>query len=130
MWGFGLMLLLLGIILVIVAPMGRRKNGRCTAETEAVLTNVRETETSENVGPNWYTFSYYVNGVAYEIRSPNRPPEAKQIGDRCTIWYNPAKPRDAMPVRLKTNKVYTILLIAGIVMIPVGFVFIGIGLSM
>ncbi len=37
MWAIGLFLFLLGIILVIVAPIGKKKNSRCSSADPAGL---------------------------------------------------------------------------------------------
>ncbi len=124
MWGLGLMLFLLGLMLAIVAPMGKRKNSRCNVEVPAILTNIGETETSESSPITWYTYSYNVNGAEYKTRSTNCAARAHEVGDKCTIWINPDKPQEAMPVRLSSNKLYTILFITGIVMIPLGILLI------
>lgn len=52
-----------------------------------------------------------------------------EIGDSCTIWYNPAKPKDAQPFHYESNKVYRIILVVGIVLTLLGIILTMVGLS-
>lgn len=76
-----------------------------------------------------YYYTYYVDGVEYTIKSTIISKEARNIGDSCTIWYNPKKPKVAQPFHYESTKIYNIIIIIGVVMIPAGFALIGAGLS-
>lgn len=116
----GFALFVMGIIFMIVAPINRRKNARCSAQTQGTLREVWERENSEGSAGHTYVYSYQVNGIEYQMKSVNRSPQANKVGDPCTIWYNPAKPKDAQPFHYDSGKVYTIILILGIVMLLLG----------
>lgn len=73
--------------------------------------------------------SYRVDGVDYQIRSTALNPDVSEIGDSCTIWYNPAKPKDAQPFHYESNKVYRIILVVGIVLTLLGIILTMVGLS-
>ena len=111
----GFALFLLGVIFVIVAPINKKKNARCSAQVQGTLVAIRRRKHGF-----WYYYSYEVNGTAYELKSPNSSPEAKEIGDDCTIWYDPAKPKDSQPFSYTSDKVYNIILIIGIAAILLG----------
>ena len=100
----------LGLVFVIVAPINRRKNARCSAQTEGVSAG------------HMYIYSYIVNGIEYQTKSTICSPQIRKVGDSCTVWYNPKKPEDAQPFRYESAKVYNIILIIGIVMILLGIV--------
>ena len=117
MWIAGFALFLLGVALIIVAPINRKKNSRCSAQTEGKLMDIRR----RNHG-FWYIYSYEVNGTGYQLKSPNSSPEANNVGDNCTIWYDPAKPENAQPFHYDSNKIYNIILIIGIVMVLLGII--------
>ena len=112
--GVALFLFGLGVILIIVAPIGMKKNNRCSAQTPGTLTAIRERYDSNGRLPSLKVYSYEVNGVAYQLKSTALNPQADKVGDRCTIWYNPKKPQDALEYRHNSNKLFIILLIIGI----------------
>ena len=120
---FGIMVFLTGIIIAVVAPIGKKKNDRCSASVQGVLKSKKEGDASANT----YFYTYIVNGTEYELRSSICSKEADNIGDRCTIWYDPAKPKIAQPFRYNSNKMFTILFIAGIVLILLGIILIFLG---
>ena len=115
MWIAGFALFLLGVVFVIVAPINKKKNARCSAQTQGTLADIRR----RNHG-YWYYYSYDVNGTRYQLKSTVCSPETKDVGDTCTIWYAPAKPEDAQPFRYGSNKIYNIILIIGIAAILLG----------
>ena len=114
-FALGLFLFLLGIILVIVAPIGKHKNKRCSVETQGTLTAIRSRRTSNGVLTTMKYYTYTVDGVEYEFKSTAINPHADKVGDRCPIWYNPKKPQVALEHRYGSNKLFNILLIIGIV---------------
>ncbi len=124
--GFGLFLL--GIIFVILAPINKRKNSRCSEQTQGILQDIRTRYNSKGFTGLMYYYSYFVNGVEYKIKSPVLSPGAGNIGDSCEIWYNPGNPKDAQPFHYESNKAYRIILIIGIAMILLGLVLALLGL--
>lgn len=64
-----------------------------------------------------YIYSYFVNGIEYQLKSTAVNPQDSKVGDRCTVWYNPKNPRNALEYRYKSNKLFNILLIVGIALI-------------
>ena len=129
MWIAGFALFVLGIIFIIVAPLNKRKHTRCSMETEGTLSDIQERYNSSGRLPSMYVYSYSVNGVEYQIKSTILGKQAKEVGNHCTIWYNPKKPKGAQPFRYGSTKVYTIILIVGIAMAVLGFFLIGFGIA-
>ena len=125
----GFAIFLLGIIFVIVSPINKRKNARCSAQTQGTLQEIRKWKNSKGHNRHTYIYSYNVNGIEYKMKSTILSSEIKRTGDSCTIWYDPAKPKKAQPFHYESSKVYTIILVIGIVMVLAGFVLMGIGLS-
>ncbi len=116
-FALGLFLFLLGVILVIVAPIGKKKNKRCCAQTQGVLREIRERYDTNGRLPSMHIYSYYVNGIEYQLKSTAINPNVSRVGDQCPIWYNPKKPQDALEYRSNSNKLFNILLIIGIVLL-------------
>lgn len=114
-FAIGLFLFLLGIILVIVAPIGKHKNKRCSAQTQGTLTRLQERRNSKGVLATMKYYTYYVDGVEYHFNSTAINPHASKVGDQCPIWYDPKKPQVALEHRYASNKLFNILLIVGIV---------------
>lgn len=121
MWIAGFAVFVLGMILTIVASINKKKNTRCSSQTQGILKGSFETENSQGSTGRTYIYSYSVNGVAYQTKSTILSKQANEIGDNCTIWYNPKKPEDAQPFHYDSVKIYNIILAIGIVMILLGF---------
>ncbi len=126
----GLALFILGIIFVIVAPINMRKNSRCSAQTQGILGGAQKRYNSRGRLPDMYIYVYRVDGVDYQVKSTILSKEANGVGSVCTIWYDPKKPKAAQPFHYESNKVYKVILIIGIVLIPVSFLLIVIGAAM
>ena len=109
----GFSLFLLGIIFIIVAPINKRKNQRCSAQTDGILIKRIEREDSDGSLPDMYVYSYYVDGIEYQHKSTVINKQVIKIGDHCTIWYNPKKPKQAQAFHYDSNKVYKIILLIG-----------------
>ena len=109
----------IGLILIIAAPIGKSKNNRCTAETQGTLIKIIETDSESGTG-HAYIYSYYVNGIEYQIRSMAINANVRNVGDSCTIWYNPKNPKDAIEYRYESGKIFTVMLIIGIVLAVLG----------
>ncbi len=122
MWIVALFLFGLGVILVITAPISKKKNNRCSATTQGTI--VKEFETENSDGPNGmaHVYSYNVGGIDYQITSKALVKGVGGVGSQCTIWYNPKNPKDAQPFHYESSKVYTIILIIGIVLLVGGLV--------
>ena len=131
MWAIGFGIFVLGLIFVIVAPINKRKNARCSMQTQGQLKEIRRASRSrfDNASSSSYIYSYVVDGIEYQIRSTILSQEAKKTGDACTIWYNPNKPKEAQPFRYESAKIYNILIVIGIVMILLGFILTVLGIQ-
>ena len=116
-FGLGLFLFLLGLILVIVAPIGKHKNKRCSAQTQGVLVRLQSRRNSKGVLSTMKYYTYTVDGIEYQFKSTAINPHANRVGDQCPIWYNPKKPQIALEHRYGSNKLFNILIIVGIVML-------------
>lgn len=77
--------------------------------------------------PDMHVYSYSVNGIEYRLKSTAINTQANNVGDQCTIWYNPANPKEAQEFRYNSNKVYVILLICGIMLLLLGVFLTGYG---
>ena len=117
MLGLGLFLFGIGLILVIVAPIGKHKNNRCKAQTEGTLVRIQSKRNSKGVLTTMKHYTYYVDGVEYQFNSTAINPHASKVGDQCPIWYDPKKPQVALEHRYGSNKLFNILLIVGILLI-------------
>ncbi len=91
MWVIAIFAFFAGLILVIVAPIGKAKNNRCTATTRGKMVKTYETESNDVIRTN-YVYSYSVDGVKYEIDSTSAGDGGGAVGFSCTIWYNPKIP--------------------------------------
>ena len=121
----------LGLILIISGAVSKRKNKRCSAQTQGRLIAIVDKANSRGTAPSVYIYSYYVNGTEYRIKSTAINKNVWGVGDICPIWYNPKKPKEAQEYHYERNRTYTIILIVGIVMLAAAFVvpFIGLSLS-
>lgn len=129
MFAAGFMLFVLGIVFIIIAPINRKRNARCSVQTEGRLMNILERENSNGPLPDMYVYSYCIEGTEYQIKSTIRSPQANEIGDSCAIWYDPKKPKIAQPFHYSSSKIYKIILIIGIAMLVAGFVLFVLGAS-
>lgn len=130
MWAMGFGLFLLGLIFMIVAPINRRKNKRCSAQAQGTLLKIRKRRNSDGPISDMYIYSYYVDGIEYKLKSTIRSPETYNVGDVGTIWYNPEKPKEAQTFRYGADRVYKILFIIGIAMMLLGLVLFAAGVGM
>lgn len=117
LFGIGLFLFCLGVILVIVAPIGKRKNKRCSEQTQGTLIDIRERYDSNGNLARMKVYSYMVDGIEYQLKSTALNPNASKVGDQCPIWYDPKNPKKALEYRYHSNKLFNILLIVGIVLL-------------
>ncbi len=124
----GFAFFLLGIIFIIIYPINKKKNARCSEKVQGTLVDIYRRFNSNGYTGDGYLYAYIVDGVEYQLKSTVRSKEAERIGDTCTIWYNPEKPKDAQPFHYDSNKPYRIVLLVGIGMVVLGLVLSVIGL--
>lgn len=117
----GFVVFVVGLILVICYPYNKRKNARCTAQTQGVLREVRRRYNSEGNLKDMHVYSYQVNGVDYQLETIDHSMQANAVGDACAIWYNPAKPEDAQAFR-GSDKYLKVILLVGIALVVLGIV--------
>lgn len=115
----GFVLFFVGFIFVIAYPINKRKNARCSAETQGMLYEIRKRYNSEGDLKDMHIYSYNVDGIEYRLETIDHSLQVHNIGDTCTIWYNPNKPKDAQAFRGSDNYLKT-LLYAGIAMLLLG----------
>ena len=123
----GFAIFFIGAVLVICYPINKRKNARCTAQTQGVLKEIRARYNSSGSIKDMHVYSYQVNGIEYRLKTLDHSLQVSGIGDSCTIWYNPAKPKDAQAFR-GSDKYLRIFLIIGIVFTLLGIVLFILGL--
>ena len=112
---------------MIVAPISKRKNKRCSAQTRGTLIANQPRYTSDGSLPNMHVYSYCVDGIEYRIKSTAINKQVNDVGDPCTIWYNPANPKDAQEFHYDSDKGSKISLISGIAVVLLGIILIGFG---
>jgi hypothetical protein len=119
-----------GLILIICYPINKSKNKRCSEQTEGILMNILHHSSDEGVPKSMHIYSYRVDGVEYQLRTLDHSPDAHQIGDHCTIWYNPRKPKDAQAFRGSDKYLKTILYVGlGLVLLGIVLTFVGFALA-
>ena len=128
MAGVALFIFGIGVILVIVAPIGKRKNNRCSAQTQGTLRELRTRYNSGGGLRGLHVYTYSVNGVEYQLKSTAVNPHVQKAGDSCPIWYDPKKPRVALEYHYRSNKLFNILLLVGVALIVLGLVLLFAGL--
>ncbi len=130
-FAFSLFSFLLGLILIISGAVNKRKNKRCSAQTQGRWIGTVTRSNSQGSLPSASVYSYYVDGVEYKIKSTAINKNVRHVGDTCPIWYNPKKPKEAQEFHYEKNKTYTIILLVGIGLILLSFVvpFIGIAIQ-
>ena len=127
MWAVGLAFFLLGIVFIILYPVMKGKNNRCSEQAEGVLRKVVENR-SDRVAKDLHVYTYSVDGKEYRLETRDYSlREDIKVGDTCAIWYNPAKPEEAMAFHYETNKVFNTFLVLGLVFVPLGLVLICVG---
>lgn len=123
----GFAIFFIGAVLVICYPINKRKNARCSAQTQGVLKEIRARYNSSGSIKDMHVYSYQVDGIEHRLKTLDHSQQVSGIGDSCTIWYNPAKPKDAQAFR-GSDKYLRILLIIGIVFTLLGIVLFILGL--
>ena len=127
--GFALFIFGVGVILVIVAPIGKRKNNRCSAQTQGTLREIRGRYNSDGSLHGMHVYAYFVDGIEYQLKSTAVNPHVHNVGDSCPIWYDPKNPKVALEYHYRSNKLFNILLVVGVVLILLGLVLPFLGLA-
>ena len=122
----GFMVFAVGIILMICYPYNKKKNARCSMQTQGVLREIRRRYDSDGPKKSMHVYSYIVGGVEYQLKTTDHSMQVNEVGDVCDIWYNPAKPQDAQAFR-GSDKYLKGILIAGIVLTLLGIVLMCVG---
>jgi hypothetical protein len=94
-----------------------------------MLSDSYRTRNSKGDIKRTYVYTYQVDGIEYQIKSTALNSQVSEIGDPCTIWYNPAKPKDAQPFHYDSNTPYRIILAVGIALTLLGIILTVIGLA-
>ena len=115
----GLILLFIGFIFMISYPINKKKNARCSEQTQGELIKIRKRYDSEGSLKSKHVYSYEVDGIEYQLETLDHSPEVNNVGDTCTIWYNPKKPKDAQAYRGSAKYLKSLLLV-GIALFLVG----------
>ena len=87
------------------------------------LSDIRIRFDSEGMKKSKHVYTYSVDGVEYKLETVDHSLEVNDIGDSCTIWYNPKKPQDTQAFR-GSDKYLKILLYAGLAAVLLGIVLI------
>ncbi len=125
----GFALFCLGVILLICYPINKKKNKRCSMQTQGILREIRPRYNSDGPLPDMHVYSYSVNGIEYQLKSTVHNPQAVKVGDPCTVWYNPANPKDSQAFHYDSDKSYKLILIIGIVLVLLGITLTGFGFA-
>ena len=115
----GFVLFFIGFILIICYPVNKKKNARCSAQTQGKLSEIRRRHNSSGSLKDMHVYSYQVDGIEYQLRTLDHSLQVNEVGDPCTIWYNPAKPKDAQAFR-GSDQYLKILLFIGIALLLLG----------
>ena len=122
----GFVIAIFGICFLIAGLHLKGKNKRCSAQVQGTLTEIRKIRKRNSYSEsNRYYYSYSVDGQDFTLWADegSSSTEARQVGDACTIWYNPSKPKDALAYHYDNNKMLNAFTVIGIVLIIGGFLF-------
>lgn len=109
-------LFLFGIMLIIIYLAVMHRHKRCSAQTQGTLTKIRN-NISREVSRDEYFYSFSVDGIEYHFKTFDRSPQTNNVGDKCTIWYDPKKPKVALAHHYDSYKAFKLLILGGVVMI-------------
>ena len=119
----GFILIVFGFSSLIAGVHIKRKNARCTAQAKGTLTDIRKIyKRGSSTSSYRYYYSYSVDGQDYDMWADqgSSSSEASEVGDACTIWYNPTKPKEAQAYHQENNKATNAFIAIGIILILVG----------
>lgn len=118
----GLAILIVGIVVAIMDVNLRAKDELCTAQAKGTLTSHKKRRNHKGSEFHDYRYTYTVDGREYELRLYSCIGDAKEVGDTCTIWYNPEKPSQAIGFHSEPGKEHSSSPALGIVIAIVGFI--------
>ena len=119
----GYAFLIIGVCLLIMAPVQASQNKRRSAETEGYVTEYRKTYARKRGTTYHIDFEYTVDGGKQELKNVKWQTAPEQ---KYTICYNPEKPKDAhvKEFRASNPKVYliigAILTVLAVILVAVG----------
>ena len=116
--------LIIGVSLLIMAPIQAAQNKRRTQETPGYVTEVRKTYARRQGTTYHINFEYTVDGQPRLLK--NVKWQVEPLEPSYTICYNPAKPTDAHVKEFRTSNP-KILLIIGVVLTVVAILLIAVG---
>ena len=114
---FGVVLIIIAIALFITYPVQIAQNKRRTAECEAWITEVR-TRRNKRGSTYFADLTFEANGQTTELKNVRCP--ILPTDNRCTVRYNPAKPKDAHVAQFRGDPKY--ILIAALICLGIGAV--------
>ena len=123
----GVACLIIGICLLVMAPVQAAQNKRRSVEAEGYITEIRKHYRRKAGTTYRIDFEFTADGVKQELKNvswPIPPEESKAY----TVCYNPQKPKDAHIKEFRSGnpKVYLIIglisMVAAFVLIVVGVV--------
>lgn len=123
----GFAFLIIGICLLIMAPVQAAQNKRRSAETEGYVTEVRKHYRNKGGTTYRIDFEFTVDGERQELKNVSWPIAPEQ-SKTYTVLYNPEKPKDAHIKEFRSGnpKVYLIIgaiaTVAAFVLVVVGAV--------
>ena len=120
----GYTFLIIGVSLLIMAPIQAAQNKRRTQETSGYVTEVRKTYARRKGTTYHINFEYTVEGQPQLLKNVKWQVEPSEPS--YTICYNPAKPTDAHVKEFRTSNP-KILLIIGAVLTVVAILLIAVG---
>ena len=126
--GVVFLLLTVGVIFIIVFSVLKKKRDRCSMKTTGQLIEIQQTDI-DSAGGSFYVYSFSVNGIEYQLKTPESNKLANEVGDEVDIWYNPVKPQEAQAIHYST-KVFTIFIIIGILLVLIPIILFCIGICM
>jgi hypothetical protein len=122
---FGYTFLIIGVALLIMAPIQAAQNKRRTAEAEAYVTEYRKTYARKRGTTYYINFEFKADGEKQELKNVKwqLPPEESKT---YTVCYNPAKPKDAhiKEFRAANPKLFlmigAVLTVVAVILVAVG----------
>ncbi len=114
---FGVILILIAVGLFITYPVQIAQNKRRTGECEAWVTELRTRRQRRGV-TYFADLTYEVDGQTTQLKNVRCPILPKD--NRCTVRFNPSKPKDAHVAEFRSDPKY--ILYAALICLGVGLV--------
>ncbi len=126
----GFILFVLGLIMLIYAPIHARQNKRRTETVTGTITFVKEVlQKNSSIGHPMYdyffTVDYIVDGITHTTHSP-RWSTRMNVGDEVTVCYNPNKADDSHIKEFHGDSSKPILIVA-LILLALGLLLFVIG---